>query len=140
MTQAQRQSQLAAEAHAFLPATTRAFTTLSPARPARLQVCGELAALPELSAGFVAVGFSQGGQLLRAVVQRCQHLLPGKMHTLVTLGAQHQGIMEVPGCATPALNVTPSWACRAMQTMLGWGAYVPFVQRHSVQAQYWQVG
>ncbi len=31
-----------------------------------------------------------GGQFLRGVVQRCQHLGP-RMHTLVTMGAQHQG-------------------------------------------------
>ena len=58
----------------------------------------------------------QGSQLLRAVVQRCQHLLPGKMHTLVTLGGQHQGVMDVPGCSAPGNN--ESLACRAMQTML----------------------
>jgi hypothetical protein len=30
-----------------------------------------------------------GGQFLRAVVQRCQHTGP-KMHTLITMGGQHQ--------------------------------------------------
>lgn len=36
-------------------------------------VCRELAALPALQGGYIGVGFSQGGQFLRAVVQRCQH-------------------------------------------------------------------
>lgn len=43
----------------------------------------------------------QGGQFMRAVVQRCQHLGP-RAHTLVTMGAQHQGVMSVPGCPEPA--------------------------------------
>ena len=33
---------------------------------------------------------SQGGQFLRAVAERCQHLGP-RMHTLVTMGAQRGG-------------------------------------------------
>jgi palmitoyl-protein thioesterase len=57
----------------------------------------------------------QGGQFLRAVAQRCQHLGP-RMHTLVTLGAQHQGIMGLPGCWEPSsTNSTPSLYCRIMQ-------------------------
>lgn len=43
--------------------------------PARKQVedaCGQLLKLPQLSNGFNAVGFSQGGQFLRAVVQKCE--------------------------------------------------------------------
>jgi palmitoyl-protein thioesterase len=64
------------------------------------RACDELHSLPALRGGYVAVGFSQGGQFLRAVAQRCQHLGPGggwRMHTLVTMGSQHQGIMDVPG-------------------------------------------
>ena len=60
------------------------------------RVCDELRSLPALRRGYVGVGFSQGGQFMRAVAQRCQHLGP-RMHTLVTMGAQHQGIMDVPG-------------------------------------------
>jgi len=100
-------------------------------------VCDELRSIPELQQGYVAVGFSQGGQFLRAVVQRCQHLGP-KMHTLVTMGSQHQGVMDVPGCWEPSFNVTPSWGCRVMEHLLGLGAYVPFVQRNSIQAQYFK--
>jgi palmitoyl-protein thioesterase len=50
-------------------------------------VCDQLMGLPQLRDGYMGVGFSQGGQFLRAVAQRCQHLGP-PMHTLVTLGAQ----------------------------------------------------
>ena len=43
---------------------------------------------------FNAIGFSQGGQFLRAVAQRC----PQGMKVLVTFGAQHQGIYGLPQC------------------------------------------
>ena len=100
--------------------------------------CAELAALPELADGFVAVGFSQGGQFLRAVAQRCQHTLPGPMHTLVTMGSQHQGVMEVPGCWGPSFNATPTALCRAVEALLSHGAYYDWVQRSVVQAAYWK--
>jgi len=35
------------------------------------EACETLAADPQLADGFNAVGFSQGGQFLRALVQRC---------------------------------------------------------------------
>lgn len=35
-----------------------------------------------------AIGFSQGGQFLRAVAQRC----PGGMKKLISFGGQHQGV------------------------------------------------
>ena len=37
--------------------------------------------------GYHAMGFSQGGQFLRAVAQKC----PQGMRTLVSFGGQHQG-------------------------------------------------
>jgi hypothetical protein len=75
-----------------------------------------------------------GGQFLRAVVQRCQHLGP-RMHTLVTLGSQHQGVMDVPGCWQPSLNGSQGVWCGAMQALLGRGAYLPWVQRRVVQVR-----
>ena len=101
------------------------------------RVCDELRAVPELQQGYVGLGFSQGGQFLRAVVQRCQHRGP-QMHTLLTMGSQHQGIMDVPGCWEPSFNATPSWGCRAMESLLGFGAYLSWVQSASIQAQYWK--
>jgi len=44
---------------------------------------------------------------MRAVVERCQHRGP-RMHTLVTLGGQHQGVMNVPLCDNPSFNNTPT--------------------------------
>jgi hypothetical protein len=55
----------------------------------------------------------QGGQFMRAVVQRCQHMGP-RMHTLVTLGAQHQGVMAAPGCLDGG-GTNTTLLCRMMQ-------------------------
>jgi len=101
------------------------------------RVCDEIRSIPELQGGYVGIGFSQGGQFLRAVVQRCQHRGP-VMHSLITMGSQHQGIMDIPGCWQPSFNVTPSWGCRLMQNLLGAGAYFQWVQLTSVQAQYFK--
>jgi palmitoyl-protein thioesterase len=101
------------------------------------RVCDELATLPAILAAngrFVAVGFSQGGQFLRAVMQRCGDRGGLRPHTLVTMGAQHQGVMELPGCSA----ATPTWMCAAVERALDAGAYVPWVQHHIVQAQYWK--
>jgi hypothetical protein len=80
--------------------------------------------MQELQGGYVAVGFSQGGQFMRAVAQRCQHMGP-KMQVLVTMGGQHQGVMDLPGCWQPAhSNSTPSLYCRVMQVRLPCCHYV----------------
>ena len=77
---------------------------------------------------------------MRAVLERCQHTGP-RMHTLVTLGAQHQGIMNVPECWNPSFNATPAKPfCWAAQRLLGWGAYLPWIRSHVIQAQYFKVG
>lgn len=96
-------------------------------------VCKQLLEMRELDKGFVGIGFSQGGQFFRALVQRCQHR-GLNVHTLVTLGSQHQGIMDVPGCRESKLSIL----CRLMQSVLGLGAYLPGVQSFSVQAQYFK--
>lgn len=49
----------------------------------------QIAALPELKDGYNAVGLSQGGQLLRALVQ--QYPEP-RCKNLITLGSQHMGV------------------------------------------------
>ncbi|KAK9829239.1 hypothetical protein WJX72_004713 [[Myrmecia] bisecta] len=101
------------------------------------EVCKLIAGKEELQHGYNAVGFSQGGQFLRAVAERCQHSGP-RMHTLITLGAQHQGVMNVPECWNPSFNMTPSPVCGAMQSLLGLGAYLPYIRDHVIQAQYFK--
>ena len=75
---------------------------------------------------------------MRAVVERCQHIGP-KVHTLVTMGGQHQGVMNAPNCWNPSFNMTPTYMCSALQRVLGWGSTLPFVRTHLVQAQYFKV-
>ena len=89
----------------------------------------------------------------QALVERCQHIGP-RARTLVTLGSQHQGVMNVPGCDTSANltltgqgdaggEVQPAAAsnsvCDLMHSMLGKGAYLPYIRDHLVQAQYFKV-
>ncbi|GBF88133.1 hypothetical protein Rsub_00845 [Raphidocelis subcapitata] len=101
-------------------------------------VCDALADMPELEGGFNMVGFSQGGQFLRAVVERCGHRLP-PVHTLITVGGQHQGVMNTPGCTQG--SAATGWAdkaCQVMQGLLARGAYAPWVRENVVQAQYFK--
>jgi len=83
-----------------------------------------------LSEGFNAVGFSQGGQFLRAYVERMNS---PPVYNLVSIGGQHQGVFGFPKC--PGANET---ICEIVRRMLNLGAYVPFVQDTLVQAEYWQ--
>jgi len=93
------------------------------------EVCSAIAADPQLAGGYHAVGFSQGGQFLRALAQRC----PGGMRSLVSLGGQQQGVFGFPNCAGDA----GFSLCENLRQWLTLGAYTDVVQRHLVQAQYW---
>ncbi|XP_050401616.1 palmitoyl-protein thioesterase 1 [Patella vulgata] len=84
----------------------------------------------KLQNGYNSVGFSQGGQFLRAVAQRCP---TPRMFNLVSVGGQHQGVYGFPKC--PGDNST---LCNIVRKLLNYGAYVSFVQDHLVQAEYWQ--
>eukprot|EP00879_Flechtneria_rotunda_P001889 GHRR01002061.1.p1 GENE.GHRR01002061.1~~GHRR01002061.1.p1 ORF type:complete len:340 (+),score=89.70 GHRR01002061.1:195-1214(+) len=99
-------------------------------------VCDQLKGMEELRGGFNMVGFSQGGQFLRAVMERCGHKLP-PIHTLITLGGQHQGVANTPGCRTD-LSGAAARACSLMQLLLARGAYAPWVRENIVQAQYFK--
>lgn len=85
---------------------------------------------PELAGGFNAIGFSQGGQFLRAYVQRFND---PPVNNLITLGGQHQGVFGFPRC--PGDNST---LCEITRKLLNLGVYESFVQDHLVQAEYWQ--
>lgn len=93
--------------------------------------CNRLAEDPNLKNGINAIGFSQGSQFLRAVVQRCGHILP-PIKNLITLGGQHQGVYGLPRCA--ALQ-HPS--CDYVRQLLNYAAYEHWVQSALVQATYW---
>jgi palmitoyl-protein thioesterase len=95
------------------------------------EACAALSAVPQLSGGFHAVGFSQGGQFLRAVIQQCAALPP--VLNLVSVGGQHQGVFGLPDCLAAR-----SWMCvEARRLIDDIGPYDPFVQAHSTQAGYW---
>merc|ERR1712227_619037 len=93
------------------------------------EVCQMIAEDPELAGGYNAIGFSQGGQFLRAVAQRCPS---PPMKNLITFGAQHQGVFGFPQCPGEM-----NFFCDIVRDLLNYGAYVDFVQNILVQAQYW---
>ncbi|KAF2136683.1 uncharacterized protein K452DRAFT_127266 [Aplosporella prunicola CBS 121167] len=94
-------------------------------------VCAQLAAQPVLAAApaINALGFSQGGQFLRAFVERCN--VP-PVRALVTLGSQHNGIARFQTCAPT------DWLCRGAMGLLRSNAWSGFVQRRVVPAQYYR--
>lgn len=91
-------------------------------------VCKTLKADPNLQKGFNAVGFSQGGQFLRAYVERCND---PPVYNLITMGGQHQGVADIPACTS--VNET---ICSLVEELLSLGAYTELVQSLVVQAQY----
>ena len=93
------------------------------------QACDKIALDPKLKDGYNAIGFSQGGQFLRAVAQRCP---TPPMRNLVSIGGQHQGVYGIPHCFGD--NIT---LCDYVRKLLNYGAYVGFIQDHVVQAEYW---
>ncbi|GAA5912912.1 hypothetical protein JCM8208_002080 [Rhodotorula glutinis] len=112
-------------------------------------VCAQLADLPQLvdpvlnpSGQFDALGFSQGGQLLRAVVERCGAVgrgvaSPGAtMRRLVTVGSQHVGISSLPPCPPDSGPLSP---CKLMHlSLVRSGIYTPWAQHNIVPAQYFR--
>lgn len=94
------------------------------------EVCEMLASDAKLANGFNAMGFSQGGQFLRALVQRCDKV---KVHNLISVGGQHQGVFGFPRCPG-----NDSAVCEEVRRLLNIGAYVSVIQDFLVQAEYWQ--
>ncbi|KAL3877439.1 hypothetical protein ACJMK2_035145 [Sinanodonta woodiana] len=92
-------------------------------------VCDTLANDSKLQQGYNAIGFSQGGQFLRAVAQRCSK---PPMLNLISVGGQHQGVYGFPGCVG-----NQNIVCTLARRMLTNLAYTGFIQNHIVQAQYW---
>ncbi|POR39254.1 Palmitoyl-protein thioesterase 1 [Tolypocladium paradoxum] len=94
-------------------------------------VCAALAAHPILSTAPAvdALGFSQGGQFLRAYVERCN--VP-PVRSLVTFGSQHNGIVEFRACAAA------DWLCRGAMALLRFNTWSAFVQSRLVPAQYFR--
>ncbi|MEJ1282476.1 palmitoyl-protein thioesterase 1 [Cricetulus griseus] len=94
-----------------------------------MMVCQILEKDPKLQQGYNAIGFSQGGQFLRAVAQRCPS---PRMINLISVGGQHQGVFGLPRCPGESSHV-----CDFIRKMINAGAYSKVVQLRLVQAQYW---
>lgn len=77
-----------------------------------------------------ALGFSQGGQFLRAYVERCN---APPVRNLVTLGSQHNGISDFQGCDSAA-----DVLCLSANALLKFGTWSSFVQGWLVPAQYFR--
>ncbi|XP_005098447.1 palmitoyl-protein thioesterase 1 [Aplysia californica] len=92
-------------------------------------VCSKLQKDPKLQQGYNAMGFSQGGQFLRAIAQKCPN---PPMLNLVSFGGQHQGVYGFPRC--PGENQT---MCDYVRKLLNLGAYISWIQDNLVQAEYW---
>uniref|UniRef100_A0A1L8DPR4 Palmitoyl-protein thioesterase 1 n=2 Tax=Nyssomyia neivai TaxID=330878 RepID=A0A1L8DPR4_9DIPT len=93
------------------------------------EVCQRLQNDPQLAGGFNAIGFSQGGQFLRALVQRCSSL---QVKNLISIGGQHQGVFGLPNCSSLS-----SKTCEYFRKLLNYAAYEKWVQNFLVQATYW---
>ncbi|PLB53403.1 alpha/beta-hydrolase [Aspergillus steynii IBT 23096] len=95
------------------------------------QVCAQLHAdnILRTAPGINALGFSQGGQFLRAYIERCND---PPVHNLVTLGSQHNGIAEFQACGAS------DYLCRGGEALLRWGRWSKFVQERLVPAQYFR--
>ncbi|XP_058119262.1 palmitoyl-protein thioesterase 1 [Anopheles ziemanni] len=92
-------------------------------------VCANLQNDTRLMNGYNGIGFSQGGQFMRALAQRCSS---PRMNNLITLGGQHQGVFGLPNC--PSLS---SRTCERFRRLLNYAAYTDMMQNFLVQATYW---
>lgn len=91
--------------------------------------CEQLQNITQLSEGFGAIGFSQGGLFMRAVVERCGL----NVSTLVTFGSPHMGVLELPVC-----QPKDDWVCRQRNALLKRQVWRDLVQKTIVPAQYFR--
>jgi len=92
-------------------------------------VAEQIANITELKHGFDAIGFSQGGQFLRAYVERYN---TPPIHNLITFGSQHMGISDIPACRPWDL------VCEAARRAARSSVYSHWAQTNIVQAQYYR--
>ncbi|KAF2628975.1 palmitoyl-protein thioesterase 1 precursor [Macroventuria anomochaeta] len=97
-------------------------------------VCAAITADPILSSapGVNALGFSQGGQFLRGLVERCGGANGIQVRNLVTFGSQHNGIAKYQLCKPT------DWLCKGYIGLLKANTWGAWVQGHLVPAQYFK--
>ena len=93
------------------------------------QVCNEIQSNPIFYNGFDAIGFSQGGQFLRGLVQTCDQI---KMRNLITWRSQHNGIASLPPCGTI------DFTCKSVTSLAKANMWSQWVSTHIVPAQYYR--
>ncbi|KAK1077144.1 hypothetical protein LTR33_008334 [Friedmanniomyces endolithicus] len=76
-----------------------------------------------------ALGFSQGGQFLRGLVERCEGL---SVRSLMTFGSQHNGISEFQVCGSY------DFVCKGAVALVKGNAWTDYVQGRVVPAQYYR--
>lgn len=91
-------------------------------------VCKDIVTDDRFQHGFHAIGFSQGAQFLRGLVEKCDG---AKVKNLISIGGQHQGVYGLPQCG--GFN----FVCNAMRKAASWLAYKDVTQANNVQAEYW---
>ena len=85
-----------------------------------------------------AIGLSQGGILLRGLIQTCGGIAWG---TLVTLGSPHGGVAAIPECQPPGDDAKDRMLCKAVSRLLTPALlYNSEVQRTILPAQYFRDG
>lgn len=97
------------------------------------QVCNRILQCDKIKehGSFNAVGFSQGAQFMRGLIQRCPFETHGiRVKNFISLGGQHQGVFGLPNCRL-------SNFCNHVREILSKAAYEEDVQKHLVQAEYW---
>lgn len=92
--------------------------------------CEQLSKIPQLKEGFGAIGFSQGGLLMRALVERCPNV---SVSTLVTFGSPHMGVLELPMCKDKN-----DWLCQRRNKILKKQVWNPSVRKSLIPAQYFR--
>ncbi|RLV95617.1 hypothetical protein JA1_000876 [Spathaspora sp. JA1] len=93
------------------------------------QVCQTLSNITELATGFNAIGFSQGGLLLRGLIERCSNIT---VYNLITFGSPHLGVSELPMCRPN------DWLCKTRNNILKRQVWLDKVQKHVIPAQYFR--
>ena len=114
------------------PASDRTATFLGNVTEQIAQVCEDIATHEVLSQapGINALGFSQGGQFLRGLVERCGERV--RVRNLVTFGSQHNGIAKYQVCRDG------DWLCKSYVGLLKANTWGTWVQGHLVPAQYFK--
>ncbi|KAF8972912.1 palmitoyl-protein thioesterase [Flammula alnicola] len=92
-------------------------------------VASQLSSIPELQGGFDAIGLSQGGQFLRAYIERFNS---PPVNNLITFGSQHMGISDIPECKRYDV------VCQVARRTAKQAVYGEWAQKNLIQAQYYR--